>query len=228
MQVPFVIEASMGTTPAPGTVLRQVSGKPVLGYLVESLRQCPTAQNIVVVSSDQSVDDPIEAYCQAEGFDCIRVSGGDLANAYEQLLAAGPADGFVRLSHASPLLDYRLVERALNLFGCELPDLVTNRHPATFPTGEVVEVISADTLRSVLPKLTTPTERADITAFYYGQPRRYRIINFSAPRDLSSLRLSVETEEEFADFVSTVMRMNRPHWSYTFEDSLALATGILA
>ncbi len=228
MQVPFVIEASMGATHAPGTILRQVSGKPVLGYLVESLRQCPTTQDIVVVTTDQAVDDPLGDYCQSEGFDCVRVTAGDLATAYERLLAAGPVDGFVRLSQVSPLLDYRLVDRALNLFGCELPDLVTNRHPATFPTGEVVEVVSAETLRSALPKLATPAERGDITAFYYSQPRRFRIINFSAPRDLSSLRLSVETEEEFADFVSTVMRMTRPHWSYTFEDSLALATGILA
>lgn len=228
MRVPIVIEAQMGATTATGAALRQVAGKPVLGYLLDSLEHALSAREIIVITSNETADDPVQDYCLNRGVRCRRGPADDLAATYKLLLAEAPVDGFVRLSQVSPLLDHRLVDRAVELFSRDMPDLVTNRQPASFPAGEMVEVIGAEALKRVLGDMTDPADRADPAGPIYQNPGRFQVVAFRAPRDLSSLRLAVETEQDFATFVSTVMRMTRPHWSYTYEDSLALATGILA
>ena len=228
MRIPIVIQARMSSSRVPGKTLRMVAGKPLLGYMLESLRRCRSNQEIVVATSEDPSDDPIRDYCASIGVCCLRGPLDDVAARYGAVLDAMPADAFVRLNGDSPLIDYRLVDRAVHLFACELPDLVTNVHPRSFPRGESVEVISARTFNAALPEITEPADREHVTPYFYRRADDYRIVNFTAPRDFSKFQLSVDSEDDFTGFVSTVTRMNRPHWTYTYQDMLALATGVVA
>jgi len=208
--------------------MRKVSGKPILGFMIESLGQCREPFELVIATSVEPEDDAIAAYCDTEGVACVRGDLNDVAGRYGMVLAQYPADAFVRLCGDSPFLDHRLVDRAIALFRQDEQDIVTNVHPRSFPAGQSIEVIGADSFRDALGRMTDADDREHVTPYFYRHAGRYTIVNFAAQRNLSGVRLTVDSENDFANFVSTVMRMTKPHWSYSYEDVLALSTGVLA
>jgi len=223
-----IIQARLSSTRAPGKVMRKVSGKPVLGFMIESLGQCREPFDLVVATSSEPEDDAIADYCTATGVACVRGDLNDVAGRYAAVLAQFPADAFVRLCGDSPFLDHRLVDRAIDLFRVGEQDIVTNVHPRSFPAGQSVEVIGTNSFLDGLGRMTEASDREHVTPYFYRHAGRYTIVNFAAQRNLSSVRLTVDSEKDFANFVSTVMRMTKPHWSYSYEDVLALSTGVLA
>ncbi len=228
MRIPIVVQARMSSSRVPGKTLRMVAGKPLLGYMLESLRCCRSNQEIVVATSEEPSDDPIHDYCASIGVWCLRGPLDNVAARYGAVLDAKRADAFVRLNGDSPLIDYRLIDRAMHHYACELPDLVTNVRPRSFPRGQSVEVVSVPTFLAALPNITEPGDREHVTRFFYRDPERFKIVNFTAPLDYSGTQLSVDSEQDFDDFVTTVGRMSRPHWTYTYQDILALTTGVFA
>ncbi len=228
MRILTIIQARLSSTRAPGKVMRRVSGKPILGFMVESLGQCSEPFDLVIATSTEPDDDAIADYCASAGVACVRGDLNDVAGRYGQVLAQHPAEAFVRLCGDSPFLDYRLVDRAIDLFRNGEQDIVTNVHPRSFPAGQSVEVFATSSFLDGLGRMTDDSDREHVTPYFYRHGGRYTIVNFAAQRDLSSVRLTVDSETDFGHFVSTVMCMNKPHWSYSYEDVLAISTGVLA
>lgn len=228
MRIPIIVQARMSSSRAPGKTLRPVAGKPLLGYMLDSLRRCRSNQDIIVATSDHGSDDPIQDYCATQEVCCLRGPLEDVVGRFAAVMKARPADAFVRLNGDSPLIDYRLIDQAMHRFACELPDLVTNVRPRSFPRGQSVEVIAAPAFLAALPDITEADDREHVTPFFYRDPERFKIINFAAPSDYSDTQLSVDSEQDFKDFANTVGRMSRPHWTYTYQDILALTTGVFA
>ena len=66
-------------------------------------------------------------------------------------------DSFVRICGDSPLLDHRLVDRAVKLFyASPRTDLVSNIFPRSFPKGQSVEVVRTRTLVEALAGFDHP------------------------------------------------------------------------
>ncbi len=55
------IEARMTSTRLPGKVLEPAAGRPLLAHMIERLQRCPTLDEIVVATTTNPDDDPIDA-----------------------------------------------------------------------------------------------------------------------------------------------------------------------
>ncbi|MEM1400479.1 MAG: NTP transferase domain-containing protein, partial [Pseudomonadota bacterium] len=126
---PVIIQARMTSSRLPGKVLTSVAGRPLLSYLVESMEHCRNAGPIVVASSVEPTDDPIADYCDENGIECFRGPLDDVMARFLLAVEALNANQFVRVCGDSPLLDHRLIDRAISLFWRHKPDLVTNLFP---------------------------------------------------------------------------------------------------
>jgi len=206
----------------PGKVLHAVSGKPVLGYLLERLRQCREIAHIVVASSDDSSDDAIARYCREHGVACFRGALDDVAARFAAVLVRYRFDGFVRVCADSPLLDHHLVDRAVRIFRHDACDVVTNVMRRTYPRGQSVEVVNADVFLAARADFTDADDREHVTRFFYRNPERFTIRSFSALMDLSDIRLCVDTPDDMRQFAALVSAMKQPHWSYSLTEIIAL------
>ena len=176
MQVAAVVQARMSSQRLPGKVLAQLAGRPALGWLLERLDGLP----VVVATSTDSSDDTVAAFCAERGVRYIRGPLDDVAGRFALVVEQLGLEAFVRVNGDSPLLDRRLVDRGLELF-CETePDLATNVFPRTFPRGQSVEVVRAETFFAARPEFDAE-DREHVTRFFYRHPERFRIENFAAP-----------------------------------------------
>ena len=63
MKIGFIILCRYNSTRLPGKILKEINGKPIIQYIVDSLLNITSTGNIVVATSGQKSDNPISDYC---------------------------------------------------------------------------------------------------------------------------------------------------------------------
>ena len=222
MKLAVVIQARLGSTRLPGKVLLEVAGQPLLLYLINRLRVHPSCPPLLVATSDALTDDPVARFCERHGVAVFRGAHEDVAARFCAAVRAHRLDAFVRLSGDSPLLDPRLIDRALALFVPGQTDLVTNVFPRTFPNGQSVECLDAARYLQAYPQFERPGDFEHVTPYFYRHPERFRVVNFTSGQSGAVESLVIDTPADLAAFTAVRQAMTRPPESYTWEDSLAL------
>lgn len=194
----------------------------MLHYLLETLEHCSPLYAIVVATSTEENDTPIADYCRGLGLAFHRGSLDDVAGRFVEVLDLLKCDAFVRLNGDSPLLDYRLVDRAVSYFRSGRLDVVTNVLRRTFPKGQSVEVVASNVFKRTYPLFRTSHECEHVTPYFYEREKDFSIHNFESERDYGRIQLSVDTCEDMKRLEAVVTSMNRPHWEYGYEELVRL------
>ena len=217
-----IVQARMSSDRLPGKVLHPVRGKPLMQYLLESLSRCGRIDRVIVATSELPDDDAIADLCRRLGVDCTRGPLHDVAERYARVVRSLGLEGFLRVCADSPLLDHRLADQAVALFGEARCDLVSNVLRRTFPKGQSVEVVRSETFLAALPEFSEQ-DREHVTRHFYGHPERYAIRGFTCPRDLGGMRLCVDTREDLTRFEVIAGQLKNDHWTYDYTDFVELA-----
>jgi len=228
MKAGIVVQARFSSARLPGKVLRPLAGRPLLAWLLERLRTLGDEARIIVATSDRPEDAAVAELARTSGVEVFR---GALDDVLGRLLGAFDAfalDVGVRVSGDSPLLDPRLVSRALGLFRAGDADLVTNVQVRSYPKGQSVEAIGASALRRADAEAPAPHDREHVTPWFYARPGRFRIRNFGYDPPLPALQLSVDTAEDFATVERMLQAMTRPHLDYDVAALVALHREVTA
>ena len=220
----IIVQARMGSTRLPGKVLKRIAGRPMLDYQMERLRRVRRAQKIVIATTTEAADQPIVDYCRSAGVDCTRGSEADVLSRYFEAAQTYGASVVVRVTSDCPLLEPELVDLAIETFQAQggAYDYVSNMIEPTWPYGMAVEVFSAAALREAHQEAVDPAEREHVTPFIYWRPQRYLIKSLTMQPNLSSLRWTVDTPEDF-ELVSRVLTELAPTQpEFRIPDVLAL------
>lgn len=241
VKVGALIQARMTSERCPGKMLRSLGHHLLLGQVLENLSRSSSLTNqqpsdpashvdqaesnwsICVATSSEPTDDSIAEYCKEHGWDCAR---GDLNRVAERLLNAATDRGwdvFVRISGDSPLLDYRLVDQAVELFHANEVDLVSNVFPRRFPKGQSVEVIRVAAMQDAIEKFESPEDFEHVTPYFYRHADQFRIESLQHTSDMSSVQMSVDTEYDFQITQSICQGISNPVSSYPWHVLLRLA-----
>lgn len=226
MMIGAIVQARMSSVRLPGKVLMKAAGRTVLQYAIERLKQCVALDGIVIATSTDDRDAPIVDHCEDLG---VAVCRGSLKNVAKRLLDAAHRHefgAFVRVCADSPLLDPDLVGRAVERYRRRECDIVTNVMPRTYPHGQSVEVVHTDLLRATLGKMDTPEHLEHVTSFFYEHRSDYNIVNLRASRDMSDMRLAIDTEEDWVRFTRIVDRFVEPHWQYSLADLMEICESL--
>ena len=222
MKIGAIIQARMGSERFPGKVLHRAAGKPMLKYLLERLDHCTSLDAKVVATSSDEQDTPLESQCRDWGVNCFRGDLHNVARRFQQALDAYRFDAFVRINGDSPLLDQRLVDRAVQLFREGKADMVTNVLERTFPRGQSVEVLGAEAYGRGQDLMREPDDFEHVTRVFYKNAHQFRIVDFRSEPPRGTLHLAVDTPEQMRRFAALVAAMDRPHWQYDLEGIVRL------
>jgi spore coat polysaccharide biosynthesis protein SpsF (cytidylyltransferase family) len=216
----------MTSSRLPGKVLQSMHGRPMLQYLLDRLARAQGVSDIIVATSIDRSDDPIERFCGTAGVACVRGSLLDVAARFHGVLETWPLDAFIRISGDSPLLDQRIVDAAIRLYAPEGVDLVTNKVPKTYPSGQSVEVVKSDMFRAAYVRMVTPSDREHVTPFFYRHQEEFRINSLISTPHLGMLHMAVDTAADFQRVSAMLAAMDRPHWDYDLANLVELSAAI--
>ncbi|MFQ5606990.1 MAG: cytidylyltransferase domain-containing protein [Candidatus Zixiibacteriota bacterium] len=226
-KVVIFVQARCGSTRLPEKILKRVLGKELLILMIERLRRVRTADTVAVLTTGCSRDDAIVELCAIHGIPCARGSENDLLDRHYQGAREFQADAVVKIPSDCPLIDPEVADRVIGRYLQRLGevDYISNLHPATYPDGNDVEVMSFQTLETAWREANRSFEREHTTPFIWESPGRFRIGNvvWESGLDYStSHRWTLDYPEDF-QFVRAVyseLYVSRPEFGLA--DILAL------
>lgn len=222
MKMGIIIQARMSSHRYPGKVLCDINGKPMLQYLLDGLKHCKFKNKIVVASSKERSDDPIVKFCKEYGATCYRGSLDNVAKRFKEVIDIYKFDSFVRISADSPLLDYRIILKAISIFKKNNLDIVTNIYPRSYPKGQSVELIKSSVFIDNYYNFKDEEDFEHVTKYFYKNNEEFNIYNFSAKEDYSSYKLTVDEKKDKVIIENIIRLMKKPHWRYTVDDIVKL------
>jgi spore coat polysaccharide biosynthesis protein SpsF len=196
----IVVQARTRSTRLPGKVLLPLAGRPMLERQLERILAARAPFELVVATTPAVDDDHIAAVCRGLGVRCFRGHPTDLLDRHVQAARALDADRVVKIPSDCPLIDPAVIERVLDTddFTGGVDDYLSNLHPASWPDGNDVEVLSRSALEEAWREAALPFQREHTTPFIWDQPERFRVSNVRWERDLSrSHRFTVDYSEDY-------------------------------
>lgn len=185
-----IIQARMSSRRLPGKVLMDLAGKIVLERVIDRVKLAKGVSDIVVATSTDKSDDPIEAFCLKYQIKCFRGELQNVVARFSALLKHYNPKYFARISADSPLYDPLLLERAIKIFEGGGYDIVSNVVRRSYPKGQSVEIISTELFLRYSEQIHDLSDREHVTPFFY------RVFNSAALQKDSSCRIySLENDK---------------------------------
>ena len=132
MNIVAIIQARMSASRLPGKVLLDIGGKPMLQMVVERTRHAKTISQVVVATTTDPSDEPVEEFCRAEKIAFTRGSVNDVLDRYYQVAKEFNADIVVRITADCPFIDPELLDKTVGaLFISPNEDIKSVHGPLT-------------------------------------------------------------------------------------------------
>ena len=203
-----VIQARTASTRLPNKVMRPLAGKPLLMRMVQRVLAAELTGKVVVATSTDPSDDAIMRLCHDAGYDCFRGSAEDLLDRHYMAGKQFDASAVIKIPSDCPLIDPQIIDRVISYFYNHPGqfDYASNLHPATYPDGNDVEIMTMEALETAWREAKRPLEREHCTPFLWDNPQRFRIgnVKWESGLDYSmSHRWTIDYEEDYR-FINAV------------------------
>jgi spore coat polysaccharide biosynthesis protein SpsF len=217
-KVVTIIQARISSTRLSGKVLLPILGEPLLLKMVERVAAAKLVGTVAVATSTSIEDDAIENLCQQSGIQVYRGSKLDLLDRHYQCALKYKADVVVKIPSDCPLIDPATIDEVLNVFlnSNEGFDYMSNLHPATYPDGNDVEVMSFTALENAWVNAHAKLELEHTTPYLWENPDKFKIGNVTWEMGLDysmSHRWTIDYREDY-EFINQVYKALYPTNKY--------------
>lgn len=217
-----ISQARMTSSRLPGKILKEVCGRSLLDYHVSRLLKSRHINRIIMATTVNSTDDPIEEYCDAKEINCIRGSEDDVLSRYFQALESCQADIVVRVTSDCPLIDPILVDQVIKYYKDHRNEYdYINLGSGHFPRGLDVEVFSATALKTAYKLGLEPYEREHVTPYIYRPDSEFKCGVFPSQETSGDHRWCVDEPRDF-ELISNILTAFEGRDDFSWKDCLAL------
>ena len=176
-----------------------------MAHMIERHRRSTLVDEVVVATTVNATDDAVVALCEAMNCAYFRGSEDDV---FARVAQAGEKYGAEYLLQGMadcPLVDWRHIDRCLELLARTDADIAGNEYPVTFPLGFNVRAYKFSTFKKAEKDDTEPAYREHAGYSIRSQPEKFKVANWEAEGDMrwSTLRLTLDTPQDYK-LISTV------------------------
>lgn len=202
MKVTATIQARMSSSRLPGKVLKPILGKPMLSLQIERIQKCKLVDEVIIASTENPNDDPIESLAKELEVPCFRGSEDDVLGRIVNALKKYKVDIHVELTGDHPLEDPEILDSAIDFYlkNSDKYDYVTNCLKTTYPPGIGFSIYPAKILIDAEKHVDKNDKLREHVSIHINQhPERYRIYNIKAPPNFNypDMYIEVDTKEDF-------------------------------
>lgn len=209
MKILCIIQARMGSERLPGKVMREINGKPMISYTLNSLKKSRYIDEIVLATSTLEINDKLVEYAENNKFNVFRGSEDNVLERFKLVADKYEGDIIIRVTGDCPLINPIIVDNVVTKFLMYDYDYVRLDVPNTFQRGFDVEVFSKKALDKVynlvcskenMNKKEYEPFREHVTFYIYNHSKEFKVGfvegegEYYENRDIN---LSVDTQEDF-------------------------------
>lgn len=213
----IIIQARISSTRMPGKVMLPFhNGKPILELLIERLSTDLAEIPVVIATSLNKADDPVERLVKR--FPGVIVFRGDEDNVLKRYIDAADINGFegiIRVCSDNIFIDTSFIRELLSESGKVKADYLSHRLKGALPAirshqGFYAEWVTTKVLRKVSMFTNDLHYLEHVTSFIYTHEKMFTIKWINAPEPAYSfrkLRLTIDTETDFRNCLVVYNRL---------------------
>lgn len=204
----------------PGKALKKIEGIPIIQHIHNRLARIISRSNLVIATSIEKTDDPINEFCTHNN---IQVYRGSLENVAKRFLEVGKKynwEYIIRINGDNLFIDIDTIEQMIKIAQTNTYDFISNVKGRTFPYGMSIEIVKVDFYETIYTSLTDPKYKEHVTLFLYDNPtigKQYHLLNTKVP-NMEGVKMAIDVQEDldFAVQMMTLLKVN--DYNYTLED----------
>lgn len=202
-----IIQARMGSTRLPGKVMKNILGKEVILHDIDRIKQIKNLDKIVIATTTKKDDDIIVETIKNynSGIGIFRGSEDDVLDRYYKATKEFNSEVVVRITSDCPLIDPIVSDKIIETFLNNNCDYCSNGLKRSYPRGLDTEVFSFEALEKTWKEAERYYQREHVTPYIYEHPEKFKLLNVSNDKDLSHLRWTLDTIEDF-NFINEIYK----------------------
>lgn len=199
LKVGAIIQARMKSERLPGKILMPLpfpKGKPLLWWIVNSVRQSKKIDKIVLASSVNKENDPLVTFCNENSLTLFRGKEEDVLSRFIQVSRQHEFDIVVRLTGDNPIVDTSLLDSIVLHH-------ITSRNDYTktegLPLGMNFEIVSTSALYQIENRSLSNEDTEHVTLYLRNSAEfRKEEIRLFEGEGLDAMRLTIDYHSDYA------------------------------
>jgi len=204
-----IIQARNSSIRLPYKSLKKIYDKTLIESVYDSISRSKKINKIVVATSNHVSDDAIYNLCKRNGIICKRGSRLNVANRFKKILKIYNYKYFIRVSGDSPIIDYKILDKLIDISKIEDYDILTNVQKRSFPKGQSIEILKSRVFFNNLKFiLKNKYYYENVTPYFYDNHNKFNIYNLSNKNNYSKINLSIDTLKDLK-FIRKIVKKNK-------------------
>ena len=171
----------------------------MLEHLIRRLNAAPSIDQIVLATTTNPSDDPLEVLANTMSIPCYRGSEEDVMGRVIGAAEHGAADVVVEITGDCPIIDPEIVEQTIKMFRVHQADYVSNVHIRSYPDGMDTQVFLLETLKRSAAMTSDRLDREHVTLHIRNHPEIFSRVHLVAPPEIHWPELGL-TLDEHSDY----------------------------
>ena len=192
------LQARVNSKRFPKKVLKEIyKKKNSLEIIIDKISKIGYKNDLVVLTSNKKSDNLIKTFCKKKKINCFRGPLDNVALRFLRALKKYKCNYFMRISADSPLIDIRLIKKAMKYVKENKYQIITNVCPRSFPKGQSVEIIKSSVYKDNYANFNKKKYLEHVTNFFYKNKKNFLIKNIKSLKDYSNFSLALDTKKDF-------------------------------
>jgi spore coat polysaccharide biosynthesis protein SpsF len=200
MRIIATIEARMNSSRLPGKVLMKVKKKTFLEILINRLKKIKILDEIVLCTTKNTIDNKLIDAAKASKIQYYRGSENNVLGRVFSAAKKFKANVIIQITADCPIIDYKLILKALLIYKKKKYDCVSNCFIRSFPDGMDVNIISYNALKKSFLSAKKKKYKEHVSMFIKENPKKFKIKNIIASKKNYWPQLGV-TLDEYKDYL---------------------------
>ena len=220
-----IVQCRLSSTRLPGKALKELGGKPVLAWVLNSMKKVDADRYFV--ATDYESYESLAPLCKENGFECFAGELDDVLKRFCDLIKKIKVSTIIRATADNPFLFYEAAQASLEEFE-ERQKQKNGCAYLTFtglPHGSGVEIIDARSLLKAAEETDNPYDHEHVGPALYNHKENYKCEFIPAPARFYNpqLRTTIDTYSDYLRAISIVNYLgqakdNKKKWTpYTTE-----------
>jgi spore coat polysaccharide biosynthesis protein SpsF len=196
----FIILSRFNSSRLPGKALRTLGGVPLLAHIATKVQGAFPGFRVVIATSSEPSDDPIQALAQKLNIDFYR---GPLDNVALRFLETGEKFHLkkaIRITGDSLYIDTRVISRVMDEARDRDFIVASNRKWKMYPVGQTVEIVDVPKFRRYFPELKSADDFEHVTDYFYRHESQFpdQLVHHQNPDGVyREVSLAIDTPDDW-------------------------------
>ena len=179
MKYLVLIQARCGSSRLPNKVMKKISGKTDLEWVLERVKRSKKIDEVMVITSIEKNNLPLIKLCTELNTRVFVGSEDDVLDRYYQAARLLNPEYVIRITADCPLFDWNYLDLAIEQLEADTDYM--SELTESFPDGLDIEIMKFSVLEEAWQNAKMASEREHVTLYIRNHADKYKLQNFECP-----------------------------------------------